>query len=99
MHSCPECGQACFCNGDIDDLMWGDDSDEAMNCSHVCGPEDAELDLDDLGMPGYEDYTNPHVVTALDEGPRCQACGCTQLNACPSGCVWATPTLCSRCVG
>ena len=20
MHSCPECGQACYCNGDIDDI-------------------------------------------------------------------------------
>jgi hypothetical protein len=28
----------------------------------------------------------------------CASCGCTDERACPGGCVWATPTLCSRCV-
>lgn len=87
MHSCPECNQACYCNGDVDDIDFGDESDEAMNCTHVCGPQDAEMDLEDLGMPGFE-----------DNGPHCQICGCSEFNACPGGCVWATPTLCSRCV-
>ncbi len=29
----------------------------------------------------------------------CQVCGCTELDPCPGGCVWANPqaTLCSRC--
>ncbi len=54
MHSCHECGQACDCNGDIEDLMWGDDSEEAQACEHVCGPED-----DDLGIQGCEEAV-PH---------------------------------------
>ena len=47
MHSCPDCGQACYCNGDIDDLRWGDDSDEAMHCVHFeeCEQEDSHDDF------------------------------------------------------
>lgn len=29
----------------------------------------------------------------------CAACGCSETRACPSGCVWATKTLCSKCIG
>jgi hypothetical protein len=29
---------------------------------------------------------------------RCAKCGCSNSHACPGGCVWATDTLCSRCV-
>jgi len=28
----------------------------------------------------------------------CAACGCSDTRACEGGCVWATETLCSRCV-
>ena len=28
----------------------------------------------------------------------CTRCGCSESRSCPGGCVWATPTLCSRCV-
>lgn len=31
-------------------------------------------------------------------GPHCAVCGCCDHNPCPGGCIWATPTLCSRCV-
>lgn len=86
MHSCPDCGQACVCGGDLDDLLWGDDSEEALACEHVCGPE--ADDLEDLGMPGYEEDGQSH----------CRVCGCSEFNACPGGCIWATPDLCSRCV-
>jgi hypothetical protein len=27
----------------------------------------------------------------------CRVCGCTDERACPGGCVWAEPNLCSRC--
>jgi len=29
---------------------------------------------------------------------QCANCGCTESRACPGGCIWATETLCSRCV-
>jgi hypothetical protein len=27
----------------------------------------------------------------------CRGCGCSDERACPGGCVWAEPNLCSRC--
>lgn len=27
----------------------------------------------------------------------CRVCGCSNDRACPGGCVWAEPNLCSRC--
>jgi len=29
----------CHCNGDIDDIEWGDASEEAMHCSHSTRPD------------------------------------------------------------
>lgn len=31
MHTCPDCGQACSCNGDIED-HWNEN--ESANCGH-----------------------------------------------------------------
>lgn len=28
---------------------------------------------------------------------KCSICGCTDDNACPGGCYWAVPGLCSEC--
>jgi hypothetical protein len=28
---------------------------------------------------------------------RCRVCGCTQDRACPGGCYWVEPNLCSNC--
>ena len=47
-----------------------------------CGQHDRDIDM----------------LVAIGELHRCAVCGCTELTACPGGCVWATPTLCSRCV-
>ncbi len=46
MHTCPECGQACTCRGDIDDVMWPDDSPEAIGCIHI-DLEGCDRELDD----------------------------------------------------
>lgn len=37
MHSCPDCGQACDCKGDIEDTLLDDDY---ADCDHECWPED-----------------------------------------------------------
>jgi hypothetical protein len=29
----------------------------------------------------------------------CRKCGCTEDRACPGGCWWAAPGLCSSCAG
>ena len=32
-HECPECGQTCYCNGDIDDCCFNFE-DAVMRCDH-----------------------------------------------------------------
>lgn len=41
MHTCPDCGEACYCNGDIEDH----DTGEPEDCGHNCDP-DPESDFD-----------------------------------------------------
>lgn len=42
-------------------------------------------------------------VVALEDGglvlvePVCKICGCTQSRACPKGCSWCAPSVCSEC--
>ena len=38
-HTCPDCYQICYCGGDIDDIDFGDDCDEAMACTCCDGME------------------------------------------------------------
>lgn len=33
------------------------------------------------------------------ERMKCMFCGCTEDHACPDGCAWAAPNLCTRCIG
>lgn len=33
----------------------------------------------------------------LIEFGKCRVCGCTDFNACPGGCFWVAPDLCSVC--
>ena len=42
MHSCPNCGQACYCSGDIDDT----EVEQPPHCRHACQPEFDEPDYD-----------------------------------------------------
>jgi hypothetical protein len=38
-------------------------------------------------------------LEAAANGERtCAGCGCSESQSCPGGCIWATETLCSRCV-
>lgn len=45
-HTCPVCGQVCYCNGDIDDIIL-DSEEAAVNCTH-CDSEDDECDTSHL---------------------------------------------------
>ena len=40
-HSCPECGSACYCGGDIDDIEIPDSAAEA-GCTCCLGIEETE---------------------------------------------------------
>jgi protein gp37 len=37
-------------------------------------------------------------IVPEDGAQACRVCGCTWNNACPGGCYWAEPDLCSACV-
>lgn len=41
-HECPDCGQTCYCHGDIDDCVF-DNSDEQAVCDH-CPFDDEDND-------------------------------------------------------
>lgn len=73
---------------------------------HAEGPfcwilEDVRRFVEPIAMPGkqglfeVEDrhFSAPYVLA----GPRCRICGCTNDNACPEGCSWIEPDLCSSC--
>lgn len=49
-HECPECGQVCYCGGDIDDLLLNGTDEEEM-CDHC----DGEDDFDDLLLDDEEE--------------------------------------------
>lgn len=46
MHSCPECGQACYCGGDIDDVELEGGEDDCLHCDDEAA---------DCGIPDLED--------------------------------------------
>ncbi len=37
-HTCPECGQVCYCGRDIDDCLF-DFAEDVINCTHCDGVE------------------------------------------------------------
>ena len=43
-HPCPECGAACHCGGDVDDVILRDD-DAEFNCTHC--EDDWDMDEDE----------------------------------------------------
>lgn len=51
---------------------------------------------DQVEIPASEPVTKPDTT---DQVMRCEVCGCTDDRACPGGCWWARPGLCSRCTG
>lgn len=62
--------------------------------------------MSDLGLSEWDwedgDDLAPEAM-AIDGalvGPEtfCRGCGCSELRACPGGCIWATHDLCSACV-
>jgi hypothetical protein len=63
MHSCPGCGQACYCNGDIDDIDTGDVEAED-NCTH-CAEGDGEDDDEAEDMELFDDDESDEVDDGL----------------------------------
>ena len=60
MHSCPECGQACYCGGDVDDIDTGD-TESSDNCT-CCAEGDFEQPgrrFLEWGTPANTDKNGP----------------------------------------
>ncbi len=38
-----------------------------------------------------------YFLERVESEPVCRVCGCTENNACPGGCSWVEPDLCSGC--
>ena len=76
-HTCPNCGQFCTCNGDIDDIDFGEDCPAADACSCPCQEEEAESD--DYYDDDATDYPEPRT---------CTACGADldPVDGCPNNC-------------
>ena len=55
-----------------------------------------EMYLDDP-QPEHEEVLRQARIAAGTEH-ACAVCGCSDSRACDEGCVWATESLCSRCV-
>jgi len=55
-HTCPECGQICHCNGDIDDLCLELEED-ITSCNHwtICNPDEDDTE-DENDTYKYDDY-------------------------------------------
>lgn len=64
-HTCPTCGQWCYCGGDCEDCGndFPDDVDNCIHCPALCEPDcechdDPGADLSDLDFPGLRALAN-----------------------------------------
>lgn len=77
MHTCPNCGQACYCNGDIEDHDTGDE----FACDHWLECESDDLFDDEtvaipLNGPASNTAAPAGVVSSdqLGTDPKCDRC-------------------------
>lgn len=61
-HECPDCYHACFCGGDIDDMLMND-TPEGRGCDHACN---RERDGDCLGCGTCDDCV-AHSISHAEE--------------------------------
>lgn len=66
MHSCPECGQACYCSGDIEDHDTGQEYEERCTCCLY--REDEDIDSDEWTC---EDRSEPERLVMNCGYPGC----------------------------
>ena len=62
-HTCPDCGQACYCGGDIDDCIF-DMPDDVNRCTHC--PDD-EADDGFYEEVDEDDYTPHNCIREMDQ--------------------------------
>lgn len=73
------------------DAIFGDRKDEDWNKALVIADELLDKYIHDREKLG-------EILCHLQkEKMKCMFCGCTADHACPGGCSWAAPNVCSRC--
>jgi hypothetical protein len=72
MHHCTECGQACYCHGDIDDCVVETEEYSYLNCTCPCeendGDDGDDFDPDDADRR-QQTADGPVAVRATPFGP------------------------------
>lgn len=54
MHDCPDCGQACYCHGDIDDCVVETEEYSSEHCTHYLTAECREAFGDERDVADEE---------------------------------------------
>lgn len=69
-HNCPNCGSACYCNGDIDDIF-GCNLGAEDDCCHCDDDDDADYDDQwEDGNDGPEPEPFPSLPMMLGDEPK-----------------------------
>lgn len=56
----------------------------------------SRADVERVAAGAFE-FALSALAAELAQEAYCRICGCTQLRACPGGCSWVEPDLCSAC--
>ncbi|MEN6537813.1 MAG: hypothetical protein ABFD89_29445 [Bryobacteraceae bacterium] len=78
----------------IDLERWAKGQHDAGNPMGVLGMSDAIVEQI-LISDEIEEARQARI--AAGEEMVCRVCGCSDTRACPGGCYWAAPGLCSKC--
>jgi hypothetical protein len=96
-----------------DDDLWEDEENDLDDEDDDDFEDDLEVDLDDDDEEFLTPEGTVEILArAIAEGEgfcrngkillptgqmTCKVCGCTEHRACPGGCFWVVPNLCSKC--
>lgn len=79
------------------DALFGDRKDEDWNRALEIANELFDKFTEKFVRDRYESIIREMLIPTPKTGMKCMFCGCTDDHACPSGCSWAAPNVCSRC--
>lgn len=94
----------------VDELIQGaktedDRAVQFFNALNVAGVKYRISTDGSMDYPNEEEKAKGEAILARIEAEanegvqRCRVCGCTDDHACPGGCYWVAPDLCSACAG
>jgi len=80
-----------------------DEAEKKVFMDYHCFPNPNDEGIENGLLPFDEPTQNDvkEIFTEVEDPQpvqKCRVCGCTQERACPGGCYWVEPDLCSSCV-